>query len=80
MSKPVVVLTADPECRNCRGRGEVYDFVPVPFGHGNCRMPSDCDCIYDDIDEETMQKIFNGEVEVKVISTEKVYNEDREER
>ena len=38
----------DPDCPHCHGSGEVecVDWVPMPFGPGNCAMTTieDCDC------------------------------------
>ena len=36
---------ADPDCIYCHGRGYVSDWVPVPFGHGNCEMRTTCECL-----------------------------------
>lgn len=44
-------IKPDPNCKSCRGTGEVNDFVPVPFGVGNCAMPSLCSCIEEQIPE-----------------------------
>lgn len=36
--------------RQCKWERVGYDSVPVPFGHGNCSMPT-YDCVYEgDID------------------------------
>lgn len=36
----------DPKCKACHGRGIVSDWVPRPFGPGNVRMDSECECTY----------------------------------
>lgn len=36
---------ADPDCPYCHGQGYVIDWVPVPFGHGNCQMRTGCECL-----------------------------------
>ena len=38
-------LNADPNCKACHGTGKVSDFVPRPFGPGNVRMESTCECV-----------------------------------
>ena len=45
MSRPVIRLKPNPACKACKGQGEVYDYVPAPFGSGNCAMASFCDCV-----------------------------------
>ena len=45
-------ITPDPNCKICHGRGEVYDWVPMPFGSGNCRMPTFCDCVIKQLEDE----------------------------
>lgn len=53
-----------PDCPLCHGYGELYDWVPMPFGTGNCRMPTGCDCIADQEDawiakQEDTQREFD---------------------
>lgn len=43
---------ADPNCPSCGGRGYVSDWVPVPFGSGNCEMRTGCECLPDEDGEE----------------------------
>lgn len=45
MSETEVREPADPQCRVCHGTGVVIDWVPRPFGPGNVRMESVCDCV-----------------------------------
>ncbi len=52
-----IILKANKYCGACGGSGRVYDWVPVPFGVGNCQMPTDCDCLYEDVDDSTIKKI-----------------------
>lgn len=59
-------LFAKADCPACGGRGTVYDSVPVPFGVGNCQMETDCECPYEDVDEDIMDKIDNNEIVVEV--------------
>jgi hypothetical protein len=43
---------ADPDCPYCHGEGYVVDWVPMPFGSGNCQMRTGCECVADDEEEE----------------------------
>ena len=54
-------LKAKSNCKMCHGAGVVYDSVPMPFGHGNCSMPSDCECAFEDLTEAQVEAIDNGE-------------------
>jgi len=48
----IIKITPKPDCPDCNGTGEIYDYVPVPFGVGNCAMPSLCWCIEEQIPED----------------------------
>lgn len=50
--KRKVYVQAKENCRDCHGSGETYDWVPVPFGNGNCQMPVSCGCWEDDVPED----------------------------
>jgi hypothetical protein len=43
---------ADPDCPYCHGTGYVSDWVPVPFGSGNCEMRTGCECLPDPDDDD----------------------------
>jgi len=47
-----VTVKPKPDCRSCYGTGEVNDFVPMPFGPGSCAMPSLCDCVTEQVEDE----------------------------
>ena len=49
---PTEYITPNPDCKACHGEGEVYDWVPMPFGSGNCRMPTFCDCVLEQLQGE----------------------------
>ena len=59
--KPTLKLKAKADCKNCHGSGVVYDSVPMPFGHGNCLMPSDCECCFEDLPDDVIKRIDDGE-------------------
>ena len=56
-------ISALASCPYCHGEGYVYDRVPMPFGSGDCSMPSLCGCIEEQIPEDTPD-----EVEILVIA------------
>ena len=39
---------ADKDCKMCHGTGIIIDWVPRPFGPGDVRMETGCDCIYEE--------------------------------
>lgn len=47
-----VSVKPNPDCKACHGEGEVYDSVPMPFGPGSCAMPSLCDCVTEQVEDE----------------------------
>lgn len=51
-------ITAKADCLCCYGEGYVYDLVPVPFGSGNCPMPSLCSCVEEQIPEEADDEVL----------------------
>lgn len=55
-------ITARADCTCCHGEGYAYDLVPMPFGPGNCSMPSLCGCVEDQIPDEA-----NDEVQIIVV-------------
>lgn len=40
------------DCPFCHGSGEVNDWVPAPFGSGSVPMPSLCECVDEQCDED----------------------------
>jgi len=52
--KPMIHLNAKRDCKLCRGYGMIYDFSRTG------RMASDCDCLLEDADEETLAEIASG--------------------
>ncbi len=62
-----IILKAKKGCPACKGSGVIYDSVPMPFGSGNCQMPSDCECAYEDVDEAIMRLIEEGKLDAKVV-------------
>lgn len=53
-------VKGDPNCVYCRGSGIVYDMVP--YGSTYVRMPSDCECIQDQLDElESESNVTNDD-------------------
>jgi hypothetical protein len=49
---PTERIKPNPECKACHGSGEIIDFVPMPFGSGDCQMPSFCDCVIEQLQDE----------------------------
>ena len=45
-------ITPDPNCKTCHGTGFVTDWVPMPFGSGNCSMETFCGCVEDQLQDE----------------------------
>jgi hypothetical protein len=64
-------ITAKADCPHCHGEGYVYDSVPVPFGSGNCLMPSWCSCVEEQIPEEA-----DDEVLIVVVAAEEERSTD----
>lgn len=45
-------IKPDPNCKACYGTGVVTDWVPTPFGNGNCRMETFCNCVEEQANDE----------------------------
>lgn len=65
-------ITPRPDCKACHGYGMVYDFVPVPFGSGNCAMPSYCECV-----EEQIPEAAPDDVDITLVTSDAVRRRDR---
>lgn len=46
----MLTIAANPDCENCQGSGEVFDWVPYRSTH--VPMPSICDCVMDQVPED----------------------------
>lgn len=57
-----IILHPKKDCKlGCRGTGAIYNRVPVPFGIGTCNEELCCDCLFEDLDDLTFDRINNGE-------------------
>lgn len=59
----VQVIQPKRDCPNCHGTGEVDDWVPAPFGHGNIPMPSLCSCVEEQTDDDTDEVLLDLDYE-----------------
>jgi len=61
----MVTISAYEDCPVCHGDGVVYDWVPIPFGSGNCRMLSGCDdCLGQAIIDGLIDAEYDGDIEI----------------
>ncbi|MBM3136528.1 MAG: hypothetical protein FJZ89_14855 [Chloroflexi bacterium] len=58
-SKKIQRIRPAPNCPHCFGEGRVYD--PVPYGSGSTLLPSFCQCVEEQADEDTDEIIIEGE-------------------
>ena len=65
MKKRKIVLHAKPECPQCKGSGYVVDWVP--YGMGNTRMETECECLYTDLSDYEVAMIEEGRFDVEVV-------------
>jgi hypothetical protein len=53
-----LTVAAKAGCKFCGGEGWVVDWVPMPFGPGNCQMPSMCGCVEEQIPEDLPDEVM----------------------
>jgi hypothetical protein len=68
--KVTIVLHAKDGCKSCGGSGTCRDWVPTPFGHGNCAMDTDCDCAFDNLSGDVCEQLelceLHGVIQIEV--------------
>jgi len=68
--KVTIVLHAKGDCKACHGSGTVRDYVPTPFGSGNCAMDTYCDCAFEDLSGNVCEQLdlceLHGVISVEV--------------
>lgn len=71
----IVKLTADRDCKHCRGHGFTYESHGMPYGSEQLV----CDCVFDNApsDAQTQAAVESGNFEV--VSTEVEIPDDRPE-
>ena len=53
-------VTANPNCKYCHGSGTVYD--TVPYGSTTASLPSNCNCVEEQLPEEFDDQVDEVEV------------------
>ncbi len=65
----MIILYAKKNCKFCHGDGTFYD--TVPYGSTTAQLPSDCECIFEDIDDITWGKIEHG-ADYEILPSEEI--------
>lgn len=65
MEKHELTLYAKPDCPRCDGTGTIYNIVP--YGSTTATETLDCDCPFEELDEELLDAIDAGEIEITIL-------------